>query len=104
MKHAGPSRESSSARAFLAVSRNCSGASCSRVYNYTAPPVAVSASRAHRMRRKWGTIMKGVVFLANRKLELQDFPDPSPGPGEVVVAIKASEMCGSDLHVYRATG
>jgi threonine dehydrogenase-like Zn-dependent dehydrogenase len=48
--------------------------------------------------------MKGVVFLGNRKLELQNFPDPSPGPGEVVVAIKASGMCGSDLHVYRATG
>ncbi|MBV8359106.1 MAG: alcohol dehydrogenase catalytic domain-containing protein, partial [Deltaproteobacteria bacterium] len=48
--------------------------------------------------------MKGVVFLGNRKLELQDFPDPSPGPGEVVVAMKASGMCGSDLHVYRATG
>jgi threonine dehydrogenase-like Zn-dependent dehydrogenase len=48
--------------------------------------------------------MKGVVFLGNRKLELQDFPDPSPGPGEAVVAIKASGMCGSDLHVYRATG
>ncbi len=48
--------------------------------------------------------MKGVVFLGNRKLELQDFPDPSPGLGEVVVAIKASGMCGSDLHVYRASG
>ena len=48
--------------------------------------------------------MKGVVFLGNRKLELQDFPDPSPGAGEVVVAMKASGMCGSDLHIYRATG
>jgi threonine dehydrogenase-like Zn-dependent dehydrogenase len=48
--------------------------------------------------------MKGVVFLGNRKLELQDFPDPSPGPGEVVVAMKASGMCGSDLHIYRAVG
>src|SRR5215471_8966036 len=48
--------------------------------------------------------MKGVVFLGNRKLELQDFADPVPGPGEVVVAMKASGMCGSDLHVYRAVG
>jgi threonine dehydrogenase-like Zn-dependent dehydrogenase len=48
--------------------------------------------------------MRGVVFLGNRKLELQDFPDPEPGPGEVVVAMKASGMCGSDLHFYRATG
>ena len=48
--------------------------------------------------------MKGVVFLGNRKLELRDLPDPTPGPGEVVLAIKASGMCGSDLHPYRAVG
>ncbi len=48
--------------------------------------------------------MNGVVFLGNRKLELRDFPDPEPGRGEVVLAIKASGMCGSDLHPYRAVG
>ena len=48
--------------------------------------------------------MKGIVFLGNRKLEIRDFPDPVAGPGEVVLAIKASGMCGSDLHPYRATG
>ncbi len=46
--------------------------------------------------------MKGVVFLGDRKLELREFPDPTPGPREVVLEIKASGMCGSDLHVYRA--
>src|SRR5262247_2984357 len=47
--------------------------------------------------------MKGVVFLGDRKLELREFADPTPGPREVVIEIKASGMCGSDLHVYRAT-
>ena len=46
--------------------------------------------------------MKGVVFLGDRRLELQDFPDPTPGPGEVVLEIKASGMCGTDLKYYRA--
>ena len=45
--------------------------------------------------------MKGVVFIGDRRLELQDFPDPAPGPGEVVLEIKASGMCGSDLKFYR---
>lgn len=45
--------------------------------------------------------MKGVVFLGDRKLELRDFPDPTPGPRDVVLEIKASGMCGSDLHNYR---
>jgi len=47
--------------------------------------------------------MKGVVFLGDRKLELREFPDPAPGPRDVVLEIKASGMCGSDLHVYRAS-
>jgi threonine dehydrogenase-like Zn-dependent dehydrogenase len=46
--------------------------------------------------------MRGVVFLGNRQLELRQFPDPTPGPGEVVLEMKASGMCGSDLHTYRA--
>ena len=45
--------------------------------------------------------MKGIVFLGDRRLELQEFPDPSPGPREVVLEIKASGMCGTDLHAYR---
>jgi len=48
--------------------------------------------------------MRAVTFLGNRKLELAQFPDPSPGPGEVVLDIKASGMCGSDLKFYRASG
>ena len=46
--------------------------------------------------------MKGVVFVGDRKLEFQNFEDPTPGPGEVVLEIKASGMCGSDLKFYRA--
>ncbi len=45
--------------------------------------------------------MRGVVFTGNSRLELAQFPDPEPGPGEVVVAMKASGMCGSDLKFYR---
>jgi threonine dehydrogenase-like Zn-dependent dehydrogenase len=45
--------------------------------------------------------MKAIVFLGNRKLELMEVPDPTPGPDEVVIEIKASGMCGSDLHHYR---
>src|SRR5215468_10217740 len=45
--------------------------------------------------------MRGVVFPGERQLEMMEFPDPIPGPGEVVVEMKASGMCGSDLHQYR---
>ena len=44
--------------------------------------------------------MKAVIFLGEGKLELRDVPDPVPGPDEVVLRIKASGMCGSDLHHF----
>ncbi len=48
--------------------------------------------------------MRGVTFLGDRKLQLTEFADPAPGPHDIVVEIKASGMCGSDLKFYRATG
>lgn len=46
--------------------------------------------------------MRGVVFLGNRQLEVANFAVPRPGPGEALIRMKASGMCGSDLHFYRA--
>lgn len=45
--------------------------------------------------------MRGVVFRGNRKLEILDFEDPTPGPGDAIIEMKASGLCGSDLHFYR---
>lgn len=45
--------------------------------------------------------MRGVAFPGDRAVEFITVPDPTPGQGEVVLAIKASGMCGSDLHYYR---
>ncbi|WP_320178646.1 zinc-binding dehydrogenase [Roseovarius pacificus] len=45
--------------------------------------------------------MKAVVFLGERELEIMDRPDPTPGMDEVVLEIRASGMCGTDLHQYR---
>jgi threonine dehydrogenase-like Zn-dependent dehydrogenase len=47
--------------------------------------------------------MQAIVFMGERKLQLLSFDDPTPGPGEVVLEIKASGMCGSDLKFYRAS-
>jgi 2-desacetyl-2-hydroxyethyl bacteriochlorophyllide A dehydrogenase len=46
--------------------------------------------------------MKAVYFLGDRKIDIRDVPDPTPGPGEVILEIKASGMCGTDLKYYRA--
>lgn len=46
--------------------------------------------------------MKAVYFPGNRKIDIRNVPDPTPGPGEVILEIKASGMCGTDLKYYRA--
>jgi threonine dehydrogenase-like Zn-dependent dehydrogenase len=47
-------------------------------------------------------LMQGIIFDGACEARLGSFPDPTPGPGEVVLEIKASGMCGSDLHMYRS--
>ena len=42
--------------------------------------------------------MRGAVLLGNRQIEVRDFPDPEPGPKQVVVHMRASGLCGSELH------
>ena len=45
--------------------------------------------------------MRALVYLGPRRMELQEAPDPEPGPGEVVIRSAASAICGSDLHGFR---
>lgn len=45
--------------------------------------------------------MRGVRFLGNSVAETGDFPDLEPGPNEVLVKLRSSGLCGSDLRRYR---
>jgi len=46
--------------------------------------------------------MTGVVLPGNRRLEMREFPIPEPGHGQVLLRMKASSLCGSDLRaIYR---
>lgn len=47
--------------------------------------------------------MRAVLFPGDRQVRLVELPDPVPGPGQAVVAMRAAAICGSDLHGYRAT-
>ena len=47
--------------------------------------------------------MRGVVFTGDSKLQIKEFPDPTPGPGQVVVKMRSSGLCGSDLRPYRSS-
>jgi L-iditol 2-dehydrogenase len=49
--------------------------------------------------------VKALVFRGPGSMPLEDRAEREPGPGEVVVAIRASGICGSDVHGFGgATG
>jgi threonine dehydrogenase-like Zn-dependent dehydrogenase len=45
--------------------------------------------------------MQAVHYVAERQAAVGVRPDPQPGPGQVVIRMKAAGICGSDLHAYR---
>jgi len=45
--------------------------------------------------------MKALRIVGERQVVVREKADPRPGPGDVVVQMKAAAICGSDLHPYR---
>lgn len=43
--------------------------------------------------------MRGVVLDQPGKIRIAQVPDPAPGPGQIVVAVRACGVCGTDLHI-----
>ncbi len=46
--------------------------------------------------------MQGVLLPGQRRVEFKEFPVPEPGHGQVLVKMRASSICGSDIRaIYR---
>ena len=45
--------------------------------------------------------MRAAVLREGRMVYRDDVPDPIPGPGQVLVGVRACGICGSDLHFAR---
>lgn len=50
--------------------------------------------------QRTGKVIEGNRVWRNPKLELRTVPDPTPGPHDVVIRVKAVGVCGSDVHFY----
>jgi len=50
--------------------------------------------------RKTGKAITGNSVWRHPSLEVRDWPDPTPGPQEVLLEIQACGVCGSDMHFY----
>jgi len=47
--------------------------------------------------------MKAVLFPGNKEVQVADRPDPRPGFGEVLIKMRASALCRSDMSLYYGT-
>lgn len=47
--------------------------------------------------------MKALVYKGPGVVQIEDYAEPRPGPGEVLVAIRAVGICGSDIHGFAGT-
>lgn len=45
--------------------------------------------------------MQGIVFRAGQAVAIEQLPDPAPGPDEVVIAVRASGICHTDIEILR---
>jgi threonine dehydrogenase-like Zn-dependent dehydrogenase len=45
--------------------------------------------------------MKAVVLPGDQTTQVQTVPDPTPGRGEVLIRVRASAVCGSDMSAFR---
>jgi threonine dehydrogenase-like Zn-dependent dehydrogenase len=46
--------------------------------------------------------MKALNSFGPQDVRIVDVPDPVPGPGQVLVAVRASGICGSDKWLWRS--
>lgn len=44
--------------------------------------------------------MKALVYQGPNELEYTDYPDPKPGPKDVLLRVRVVGICGSDVHGY----
>ena len=50
--------------------------------------------------KETGKAVTGNAVWHQPKLEVREWPDPEPGPRDVVIEIQACGVCGSDMHFY----
>ncbi|MEV6835147.1 L-idonate 5-dehydrogenase [Streptomyces sp. NPDC051133] len=48
--------------------------------------------------------MLGCVIHGAGDLRIEELPEPEPGPGQALVAVRYGGVCGSDLHYWRHGG
>lgn len=54
------------------------------------------------LHRRHMATMKAAVFLGKGQIKLREVPRPEPGPGEALVKVTLTTICGTDVHIFKA--
>jgi D-arabinitol dehydrogenase (NADP+) len=44
--------------------------------------------------------VKAAIILQPKQIALQELPLPEPAPGELLIRVMASGICGTDVHIF----
>jgi alcohol dehydrogenase len=66
-----------------------------------AHAVTIATAPAPRSTAGQTTTMRAAVFHAPGDIRVDDVPRPRPGPGEAVVRVTMTTICGTDVHILK---
>src|SRR5579872_1459752 len=52
-------------------------------------------------KNKTATTMRALVFRGPNQIAIEQVPIPKPGPGEAVIRVTLTTICGTDLHILK---
>ena len=70
-----------------------------KAWKSPSPPTHISLSKSDREDH---SRMRAARFYAKGDIRIEDVPEPTLSPGNVLVAVEWCGICGSDLHEYLA--
>jgi alcohol dehydrogenase len=57
--------------------------------------------QATRDKKATATTMKALVFRGPNQIGIEEVAIPKPGPGEAVIRVTLTTICGTDLHILK---
>src|SRR6202140_2951112 len=61
----------------------------------------LTATSSSVVEKKSTTTMKALVFHGTNQIAIERVPIPKPGPGEAVIRVTLTTICGTDLHILK---
>jgi 2-desacetyl-2-hydroxyethyl bacteriochlorophyllide A dehydrogenase len=76
-------------------------ANCLQNHGIEAIMATKSSPAVAKLAERPSAVMRGLVFRGPNRIGVEIVPVPRPGPGEAVIRVTLTTICGTDLHILR---